>query len=377
MTIELQIFQIQDYSKIIFIILEICMRKLSAKQKQYQLRRGLLRHRKQRTRFINKITIKQNKEIEISTSNYIILPKSLNFAQCCDETLLFFKKFRHIALVRKERVRLDFSQIKNISPAASIVLLAEIYRCWKFNDVKVMAVNSKDCKIASQLYQMGFYSLLEAPVPRLRKNKSARAKFTRYISFETATTNVGDLADKVRDAVFEQCPESFSEETKDKIYKGLLECMSNVSNHAYDEKFEKHIENAYNDRRWWLSGYVDKRKNEVMIQFFDQGAGISNTLPTKFTERVWNAFSFKKDSEIIELATKLGESATKEPHRGKGLPQIIDVIKETKNGSLRIMSEQGECKVQIDKNNEIHNELRDFNYSLGGTLIQWKVSDNE
>jgi hypothetical protein len=306
----------------------------------------------------------------------IIIPTQLDFSDHKEETLKFIRMFRESALAPIEKFRLNFGKLEGISPAASIVLLAEIYRCWKLNKKKVPASPIQRCKIAGQLEEMGFYELLEAPRVRLNLPLPSQEENKVYIKFATAVKDDGLQADKIRKAVFEECPESFSEESRDKIYRGLLECMSNVSRHAYSEAYKAYIDFPHSDRRWWMSGYVDKTKGEVLIQFFDQGAGISNTLLTRTGEKISHTLGSLVDKNphatLIKRATEEGQSGTKQPNRGKGLPEIVNVTKNN-HGRLRIISHKGEYKI-YNENGSFEEILEDNPLSLGGTLIQWRVS---
>ncbi|MCK5296091.1 MAG: hypothetical protein KAJ75_04305, partial [Alphaproteobacteria bacterium] len=200
-----------------------------------------------------------------NTNKDLRLPSNLDFSVNYEKTMAFFNEFRERALKNGERIRLNFSYIRGISPAASLVLIAEIYRCWKYHDRKIWTTGRKQCQISQQLQEMGFYALLGA---KSSNKKTFNSSNKQYIHFETETKDVGRLADKIRQAIYNECPTSFSEQTKDMLYKGLIESMSNVSRHAYNEQFKEHIAYPYNDRRWWMSGYIDKDKHEVMIQFY-------------------------------------------------------------------------------------------------------------
>lgn len=307
----------------------------------------------------------------------IDIPQQLDFSDNQEQTLKFFSDFRVIALSEPKLVILNFSKLEGISPAASIVLLAEIYRCWKLRKKKVYSSPIRKCKIARILQDTGFYQLLEAPHAEIKDDLPPEDASKVYIEFATAVQDDGRLADKIRKAVLEECPDTFPKECRDKIYRGLLECMSNVSRHAYEDKYKNHIPYPFNDRRWWVSGYVDKTKGEVLIQFYDQGAGIPNTLLTRLGEQITQSLGAllneHPNATVIQQATEMGQSGTKKPYRGKGLPEIVDVIKTTKQGRLRIISHKGEYKI-YNKNGITEPILNDNSISLDGTLIQWKVS---
>jgi hypothetical protein len=305
----------------------------------------------------------------------IILPTEMDFSKNKHRTLEFIKKFREVALVEKALFRLNFNHLKHLSPSASIVLLAEIYRCWKINGVKVHSTPINSCKLSKTLEAMGFYELLETSYLKVKRTQLEKDKTKVYIKFATAVKDDGRLADEIREAVINESPTLLSMESRDRIYRGLLECMSNVSRHAYGEEYVKFINYPNDERRWWLSGYVDKNKGEVLIQFYDQGAGIPNTLLTRrgerFTQKVKTFVANNPEGALIKRATEMGQSSTKKAHRGKGLPEIVNVIKNT-TGRLKIISHRGEYKI-YNENGIITEEYKDSPLSLNGTLIQWRV----
>lgn len=304
----------------------------------------------------------------------IELPDNLDFSKNNMQTLVVFEKFRQISLLQDKPIFLDFDKLKGISPAASIVLIAEIYRSWKTRNKKIVGKNLRTCLLRQQFQEMGFYDLLEIREIKTGKKLRQISANKKYIKFATDIEDNGQIAENIRSTIYDYDKFSLSEEMKKNLYSGLLECMSNVSQHAYDEKFAKYIKFPYNDRRWWASGYVDTRNKEVMIQFYDQGAGIPNTLPSKLMEKAIGFISLSPDNYFIKLATEIKQSSTKEDHRGKGLPQIIDVIKTCGNGELRIISNKGDCTIRHNHNTqETEYLLNENRLSLAGTLVQWKI----
>jgi len=312
---------------------------------------------------------------------FLKTPNCLDFSHNKQETLDFFRKFREEAFGDNkpaEKISLDLRELEDISPAASIVLLAEVYRIWKIRNEKIQAKPIRNVKIAKILQESGFYDLLESNHKKIHHKLPVDEKGKVYIKFATAVKDDGEIADKIRTAVFDVFSKNIlPEQYKNRIYNGILECMSNVSNHAYAEKYIKYIKYPDAGRRWWISGYVDKISCSMFIQFYDQGAGIPNTLLAKRTEKLANAFNSvvakNPISSIIKEATEIGKSGTKEAYRGKGIGKMASVITESSNfGTLRIISHKGECKI-VKTSEGIKYELDDNSTSLDGTLVQWKI----
>ncbi|MCE3233474.1 MAG: hypothetical protein K0R98_1731 [Rickettsiaceae bacterium] len=347
------------------------MKKLSRKQKARLVRLS----KKHFFKYLKRVSVKN--KIVLKT---VMIPENLCFLRNKKKTLQFFEEFREkfIRPSSEERYLLDFCNLKYISQAASLVLLSEIDRAWKVNKKKIKTRKAKMLPIFSELREMGFFKLLNA---YFKNNPYPNITDKKYIQFKANSGDVGEIIDQVRNAVCEESPEEISSEIRVKIHSALLESMNNVVAHAYSEKFNHVIKYPFLDRRWWISGYVDKSAKEVLVQFYDQGVGIPETirpqLKEKFLQRLVSKVS-NNESQAIVYATKKGVTTTGDKHRGKGLPQIIDAIKTTQKGQLHIMSHHGDVRVVYDnKSSKLKFYKKDSKISLRGTLIQWKVSAKE
>ena len=76
---------------------------------------------------------------------------------------------------------------------------------------------------------------------------------------------------------------------------------------------------------------------------------------------------------MIKAATLLGRSQTGEEHRGFGLRDIMNIVRVSGDGTLRIMSNRGEYRLNSDGSEHTQNHRR----NLGGTLIEWRLSNPE
>ncbi|MEI6729945.1 MAG: hypothetical protein WCL30_01695 [Pseudomonadota bacterium] len=153
-----------------------------------------------------------------SVYEIIRLPVGLDFSTNKIATLEFFKSFREKFLIEDKDAYLDFSKLLGISPAASIVLLAEIYRCWKLKGKKIVA-RSISNKLRHVFKATGFVALLEADLHIPENSRKSSSK--KYIKFVSGLEDDGELADKIRNAVGNHNI-SISEEIRHKIYSGLL-----------------------------------------------------------------------------------------------------------------------------------------------------------
>jgi hypothetical protein len=77
----------------------------------------------------------------------------------------------------------------------------------------------------------------------------------------------------------------------------------------------------------------------------------------------------RSDGEAIAVAVEESISSTGELHRGTGLAQMRQFVDQCREGRLRIVSRSGEV---VFRPNAIP-DVKTYNVSLGGTLIEWSV----
>ncbi len=128
-------------------------------------------------------------------------------------------------------------------------------------------------------------------------------------------------------------------------------------------------------------------RNTAFVGFCDLGVGIPKTLPLTTQNageqgklrQILIALSPKKqhfnDADYIRAAIELKRSRTGQNNRGKGLLDMINVIKNN-TGSLHILSNKGLYVYQCY--NEQKQEYTKYyrHHSIGGTLILWSIPIN-
>jgi hypothetical protein len=79
----------------------------------------------------------------------------------------------------------------------------------------------------------------------------------------------------------------------------------------------------------------------------------------------------RHDKSLIQLAVESTASSTKSPHRGKGLKDMLDLVKNGTVGGFRIFSDHGGFDY-----NALSGQQKgiDYDTAINGTIIQWQIS---
>lgn len=278
----------------------------------------------------------------------------------------------------------DFSDIKYISTAAAVVLVAEFYRIATLTEERPPAININDwdSSVVFRLFQLGFFAELNismAELPPFIEDQTT-------VSMPVLAGNTGpfEASDQAFTSLLRLVEAlNISEQTPDTIVTYILtalhEAMVNVTHHAYpkDHKYEFEPIN-----KWWMAASADKKRKRLSVVFFDQGATIPITYPKRSLTQAAHQFlskvllqpihEYSNDAAYVESAVQYGASQTGRRRRGKGLPQMRDTISMLGKGSLRIWSRGGKVVYQAGRKiTEVTKS--DHPHSIGGTLIEWLV----
>jgi len=303
----------------------------------------------------------------------IILPRNLDFDENFESTTSFFNHIRS-AVFKKQKIGcIAFDNIRDISPAAALVLAAEIDQ-WKKQQSRpgerIRAnVASWDENIKRLLCQMGYFDLLKMTRPESELHE----KNTVFFPFKRGCVNGvddgGSIARELRIDVERKIGNSINRHC---LFEGISEAITNVGQHAYPIKY------FLKDKNWWLSASYNFVSTKLHVIFYDQGVGIPKTLPTsEFYEDFKEFFSQWTDSQKIKAAMELGRSATGRGERGKGLQNLVAFARAHREGQLSIYSLRGMFKQKFSYDGLGHQEeqeLKDSKTSIGGTLIEWSVT---
>lgn len=297
---------------------------------------------------------------------YVVLPERMDFEDNYETTVSHLHNVRLAAKGQIKLKLLDFSNLKYISTSAALVLASEVDR-WNHRIKKRIRakVETWHEDIKRLLCQMGYFELLGLKKP----DYPPFSKPTVFLPFKRGLVVQGDGGLLIQQLRIEIEETVGSRIKKLELFGGLSEAITNVSQHAYPK------DAAF--RQWWLSASYDQSTQRLCVTFYDQGLTIPVTLPlSKVAKFIANLLNLNRDSEKIEAAMEVGRSSTGDPERGQGLGDLLQFALAYDGGMLTIYSRRGMYRVNARKNEDepiLRSEKKDFERSIGGTLIEWSV----
>lgn len=277
-----------------------------------------------------------------------------------------------------------------VSTAASVVIAAEFERARLIVGTPPPTINLDTWSRSafSTLYGMGFFEAVGL-------SKAASARFVdRHgnITMQIQSGSTGDRLEQAADALEALLSEAFDSEgirvdgsnVQLEALEALLfwintsvsEALTNVSNWAYEGVAPR------GPQQWWVAATYAPVTGSLTVVVYDQGI----TIPTSLSKRDWyqdmiaklRAFWGANDevsswtsSRWIAAALEYGRSKSRQDNRGKGLPQMADILDHCPAGSLRIVSGTGSC--YLEKGQPLREE-EGLTMPISGTLIEWKLS---
>jgi hypothetical protein len=376
------------------------MKRLTDRYRRWLIRRSSKVSVKRRTRYRELVTAWSLDKSEriYSRKEPTKPPKVLCFEKNGDETIKHLTNWiERVALKpiekrSKEWVKrpkrktpwiygyVDYSEIEEISTAASVIIAAEYDRAKTHLNEVPPAINLDRWSTGAfqKLFQMGFFEIVGISQDVSdRFNQAGDVKTMRILTGSDATVLEAASRSILQLSEFIDSNSAMPKDVFIALNTALSEGMSNVTRWAYPEN---HIHVYRPVARWWVAATADRRNRTLTVVMYDQGASIPVTFSTKpyakalqdelkrlvrGTER----FAYEDDGAYILHATSAGSTGSGQGWRGKGLPQMKDLIDMCQAGSLRIVSRGGEC---VYGHNSGMSELS-RKHALHGTLIEWKL----
>lgn len=302
------------------------------------------------------------------TSRRVMAPVCFRITDRKDRSALIamLENIRHCVSIGK-KVVIDFSKTKLMVSDGALLFYSEIMRIidlFPSAKYKIRCTVPKENRVLETLAQIGLLEILNPTC----KATPTRDDVVNWRAAHGCVTNGESY-----DTILGQYEGKITEALQDKLYNGITEAMTNSTQHAYIMGRGDSIRVADSYKPWWM--FSQEKDNNLMVVFCDLGVGIPKTLPATrpalwgfLLASVAGAKTQLKDSKVIREAVEYGRSRTEEPNRGKGLHQMVDLVREYPGATCVINSNRGCYSLKDGKE-----YFFDYHDSIMGTLIYWQV----
>ena len=282
---------------------------------------------------------------------------------------------------------LDLRPLEKITPAAALLLVAELQR-WNILHRRKMQsrdVDQWNPTVRSLLRQMGFFELLNAEVP---PDEDDLSKGIIFLPFHSGKDTDGAPIRKLRQMI-EQRAGALQGRARRLLFQGVSEAITNVVHHAYPKSRTREQRAA---QYYWMSASIDMATGAIIVMVLDHGVGIPRSFPRKapagmakrmFMLQIAKFLSarsmsrFDDDVGMIEAAIELGQTSTGFLNRGHGLTRDIKALPIQIGGTakLRIVSNRGVYIYTHSGDGTENVRAENRRNSLDGTFIEWQFQN--
>lgn len=296
----------------------------------------------------------------------VAAPEHLDFREHIEQATAFLQALRNEAIRGSTyNILIDLSALVEVSPAAGTVLLAEVTRCMVYTrKVKHLQGNyPKSDRAKQMLTDIGFFRAFQIRPPTFEASKQTRV----YVKTISGNQSDGRYTRPLLNLFESVC--NLHPLASKRLYGSLIECMDNVSGHAYplDRASEPYLIGE-----WWMAGFADPVRRQLAIVFYDSGQGIPTTIKRKRSVRFKSYLNFT-DSRILQRAVTTGLSSKANHRRGTGLPSLREFVDEANGGLLRLISGHGDVRYRSKKPVSAATNLQT---PLAGSLIVWTINED-
>lgn len=298
----------------------------------------------------------------VRTTQVIIAPETFYFLSESNRAKLFsFLALVKAALLANIRVVIDFKATRQLHPCGTLIFLSHL-DLWLDKFPGQLTCKYPEDPIVEELFQhVGVLSKLG-----LTSRKIVSHERVKYWLFHCGTeldsATYSDLTKSTRSGILHPYKELFAD--------CLNEAVANTIHHAYEYPFKNMPSRA--QQKWWMLSLL--KDDELFVAIYDAGIGIPGSLKRKplfsdfFRRRHYN------DARLIQAAVGSKWSSTQLPHRGNGLPEMLEFSQSLEHGGLSIWSANGGLSynphIPDRRNREIRHHI---DQKLPGTLVLWSI----
>ncbi|CAG0970235.1 hypothetical protein ANRL3_01451 [Anaerolineae bacterium] len=340
------------------------MKKLSEKTRYFNLRQALLKKFRQKRKSAlikNRKLYGRSNLTSPSRAIRIFSPKVFDIVSGASrQDLLRFISEIESTLTSGRKVRICFGATDLLHPGGTLYFVATIdILVDKYPNMIESSYPRDD--VVEQLFQ--HIGLLQQFGKSSRKEIIAENVINwHYASGTDATTSVFC-------SLLVQHQESIGGEImRSELYDCMSEAVINTRKHAYPKQRDSNMS------RWWMFSQVKDGKLTVAI--CDLGIGIPTSLLEKpelmdyIHQLRYSLKPIKLHGKLIEIALTSNRTSTSLSYRGKGLPQMLDFIRQGSAGGFRVQSGHGIYKYHAEQQLALSETNK---YPIKGTLVEWEI----
>lgn len=295
-------------------------------------------------------------------SDYVCTaPECFSFIYNLEESSKFFNDMLGFfgRGMPESRILIESKDVKKVTTDAIMYLIALMRNCRLSKErlYSFFGTYPEDVEAKQTYIESGLLKFVKSKAKQLPENTS---KMSIMCGKNNDATAAGKICEFVMDKFHKE------KEYTAELYEGIVEMMSNVYYHAYEEKGIMRPE-------WYM--YAEYKQEEIQFLFLDTGLGIGKTIKKhSLYEKVVNKIGIGSEARLIKSALD-GEFRTQtgKPNRGKGLPSINDLAHNNKIKDFHIISGGGHC--WINENGVF--ECGDLSNKINGTIYCFVIRNLE
>jgi hypothetical protein len=328
------------------------MKKLSYKRSSWLVKNSFRIHKKNSTKS-TRIKIKKNRDTQ-----KILAPETIRFLDKAPRNELFqFINLVKLKLTANIRVVIDFRKTKNVHPCGVLILISNV-DIWLEEFPTQLTCTYPEVEVVEELFQhIHLLSRFGLSSRKIVTNETV--KYWHYHCGRNAdSTTYRNLTSAALEGIIHPNKELFAD--------CLNEAVVNTVGHAYEYPI-KRLPNHKN-KKWWMLSHIGD--NLLFVAIFDCGIGIPGSLRRKPEFKEYFRLRHYNDARLIQAAIGSKMTRTKLPHRGKGLPEMLEFSQNLKKGGLSIWSSSGGVSYNSETSNEMTYRIKQ---PLLGTLVLWSI----
>lgn len=286
-------------------------------------------------------------------------------AEWYDKTLAFFDEFDTLVLWHGYYVVLDFSELKELTAAASLMLFAKVTRCqccvpktFAYPDAVVNYILPVDKAVRDVFRKSGLWAAIKP---------GGESKLERLWGEINNPYKTGNDPSSQMGAIIEQLLKQVGKLPR-KIVSALQESYLNIAHHAYEGFKDGPVPlHGFMVGRWWQFVKWNPQAHTLSLVLYDMGVGIPDSI-RPVSHAVTQQVS---DCASIALAMRSGVTRFKIQGRGRGFNDIKSPIDANPSAEYLLVF-SGNGLVVYRSGKKVEEKLHGF--SIGGTLIEWTFS---